>query len=69
MAVEAGVDSIEHGNSIRPELAAGMAGKGIFLSPTIAVLAYVPTPGRGGPPDLGRDPDRTRIRRNCRKAA
>ena len=40
MAVAAGVDSIEHGDSIRPEIAQEMARKGIFLSPTQTVLYY-----------------------------
>jgi imidazolonepropionase-like amidohydrolase len=40
MAVAAGVDSIEHGDSIRPELAAEMARKGIFFCPTQTVLYY-----------------------------
>ena len=44
LAVEAGVDSIEHGTSIRPEMAAAMAKKGIFLSPTLTVLMYVAEP-------------------------
>ena len=44
IAVEAGVDSIEHGDSIRPELAREMARKGIFLFPTLTVTAYVAEP-------------------------
>jgi len=44
IAVEAGVDSIEHGDSIRPELAREMARKGIFLSPTLTVTTYVAEP-------------------------
>jgi imidazolonepropionase-like amidohydrolase len=40
MAVAAGVDSIEHGDSIRPELAQEMARKGIFFCPTQTVLYY-----------------------------
>jgi imidazolonepropionase-like amidohydrolase len=40
MAVAAGVDSIEHGDSIRPELAREMARKGIFFCPTQTVLYY-----------------------------
>ncbi len=51
LAVAAGVDSIEHGDSIRPEVAREMAKKGIFLSPTLTVMAYVAEPrakeGRG----------------------
>jgi imidazolonepropionase-like amidohydrolase len=41
LAVEAGVDSIEHGDSIRPEMAAEMARKGIFLCPTLTAVRYV----------------------------
>ena len=44
MAVEAGVDSIEHGDSIRPEIAKMMAKKNVYLSPTLTVLAYVAEP-------------------------
>jgi imidazolonepropionase-like amidohydrolase len=40
IAVAAGVDSIEHGDSIRPEIAQEMARKGIFLCPTLTVLFY-----------------------------
>ena len=51
IAVAAGVDSIEHGDSIRPEMAAEMARKGIFLCPTLTVSWYVAEPrakeGRG----------------------
>jgi len=51
IAVAAGVDSIEHGDSIRPEAAAEMARKGISLCPTLTVSWYVAEPrakeGRG----------------------
>jgi imidazolonepropionase-like amidohydrolase len=51
IAVAAGVDSIEHGDSIRPEAAAEMARKGIFFCPTLTVSWYVAEPrakeGRG----------------------
>jgi imidazolonepropionase-like amidohydrolase len=40
LAVAAGVDSIEHGDSIRPEMAAEMAHKSIFYCPTQTVLYY-----------------------------
>jgi len=40
LAVQAGVDSIEHGDSIRPEIAQEMARKHIFLCPTQTVLYY-----------------------------
>ena len=70
IAVEAGVDSIEHGDSIRPEAAREMARKGIFLSPTLTVSLYVAEPrareGRGiwaeMPKVLAKSFD------NCRKA-
>ena len=68
IAVQAGVDSIEHGDSIRPEMAQEMARKGIFLSPTQTVLYYF----------LEKDPQNPRLRNdqevaaksiaNCRKA-
>lgn len=38
MAVEAGVDSIEHGTAIRPATAATMAERGIVLVPTLLAL-------------------------------
>lgn len=44
IAVEAGVDSIEHGDSIRPEMAAEMARRGIFFCPTLTVVHYVSGP-------------------------
>ncbi|MEP6800342.1 MAG: amidohydrolase family protein [Acidobacteriota bacterium] len=44
IAVAAGVDSIEHGDSIRPQVAAEMARKGIALSPTLTVAEYVAGP-------------------------
>jgi imidazolonepropionase-like amidohydrolase len=44
IAVNAGVDSIEHGDSIRPEMAAEMAKKGIMFCPTLTVVHYVSGP-------------------------
>lgn len=44
ISVEAGVDSIEHGTSIRPEMAQQMAKKGIYFCPTLTVGAYVAEP-------------------------
>jgi imidazolonepropionase-like amidohydrolase len=35
-AIEAGADTVEHGNQLTPELAAAMAERGIFLVPTLA---------------------------------
>jgi imidazolonepropionase-like amidohydrolase len=70
MAIEAGVDSIEHGNSIRPELAREMARKGIFLSPTITVLAYVAEPRAREGRQIWAEIPRSHARsiENCRKA-
>ena len=44
IAIAAGVDSIEHGDSIRPEAAQEMARKGIFLVPTLLVADYMAGP-------------------------
>jgi imidazolonepropionase-like amidohydrolase len=70
IAVEAGVDSIEHGNSIRPELAREMARKGIFLSPTLTVTSYVTEPrAREGRAIWAEIPkSHARSIENCRKA-
>jgi imidazolonepropionase-like amidohydrolase len=70
MAVDAGVDSIEHGTSIRPELAREMAHRGIFLSPTLTVTAYVAEPrAREGRPIWAEIPkSQARSFENCRKA-
>ncbi|HEX9305678.1 MAG TPA: amidohydrolase family protein [Thermoanaerobaculia bacterium] len=63
IAVEAGVDSIEHGDSIRPELAREMARRGIFLSPTLTVTAYVAEPrAKEGRRIWAEIPSRTRDR-------
>jgi len=40
-AIEAGVESIEHGYSIRPDAAARMADQGMMLCPTITPARYV----------------------------
>lgn len=70
MAVDAGVDSIEHGTSIRPELAREMARKGIFFSPTLTVTAYVAEPrAREGRAIWAEIPkSQARSFENCRKA-
>ncbi len=70
IAIEAGVDSIEHGTSIRPERAREMAAKGIFLSPTLTVMEYVALPrAREGRAIWGELPKiRARSFENCRKA-
>ncbi|HYT33186.1 MAG TPA: amidohydrolase family protein [Thermoanaerobaculia bacterium] len=70
IAVEAGVDSIEHGQSIRPEIAREMARKGIFLCPTLTVGAYVAEPrAKAGSPIWAEMPKiQRRSIENARKA-
>ena len=70
IAIAAGVDSIEHGDSIRPEAAAEMARKGIFLSPTLTVAAYVAGPrAAAGCAVCGELPKiHAKSLANCRKA-
>jgi imidazolonepropionase-like amidohydrolase len=41
MALEAGVDSIEHGFSVRPEVARRMASAGVYLCPMLMPTDYV----------------------------
>ncbi len=70
IAIAAGVDSIEHGDSIRPEAAQEMARKGIFLSPTLTVAAYVAGPrAQAGCAICGELPKiHAKSLANCRKA-
>jgi imidazolonepropionase-like amidohydrolase len=44
MSIDAGVESIEHGYSIRPEAAQEMADKGIVLCPTLTASDYMAPP-------------------------
>lgn len=41
MALDAGVDSIEHGFSVRPEVARRMASQGVYLCPMLLPTEYV----------------------------
>jgi imidazolonepropionase-like amidohydrolase len=70
LAIAAGVDSIEHGDSIRPEAAAEMARKGIFLCPTLTVANYVAGPrANAGCAICGELPKiHAKSVANCRKA-
>ena len=70
IAVEAGVDSIEHGDSIRPEMARQMAAKGIFFCPTLTVGEYVAGPrAKAGCAICGELPRiQAKSFDNCRKA-
>jgi imidazolonepropionase-like amidohydrolase len=70
ISIAAGVDSIEHGDSIRPEAAAEMARKGIFLCPTLTVANYVAGPrARAGCALCGDLPKiHAKSVANCRKA-
>lgn len=70
LAVQTGVDSIEHGDSIRPEIAQEMARKGIFLCPTQTVLYYFaersPQEGGGMLGEIRKVAEKSLA--NCRKA-
>ena len=70
MAVAAGVDSIEHGDSIRPEVAQEMAKKGIFFCPTQTVLYYFTerTPPEGKEEAIRTQEIAAKSIANCRKA-
>ena len=70
IAVAAGVDSIDHGDSIRPEVASEMAKKGIALSPTLTVAEYVAGPrAEEGCAICAKLPEiHRRSVENCRKA-
>ena len=70
IAVEAGVDSIEHGDSIRPEMAAEMARKGIYLCPTLAVVHYVSGPRAAAGCAICAESEKIQAKSfaNCRKA-
>src|SRR5438105_12027289 len=46
-ALNAGIDSIEHGISIQDDLLDVMVARGVYLCPTLTVTEYV-APGRGG---------------------
>jgi imidazolonepropionase-like amidohydrolase len=45
-ALDGGVDSIEHGSALDPELIQRMVDNGIWLCPTLAVSEYIHTQGR-----------------------
>ena len=70
IAVEAGVDSIEHGDSIRPEMAAEMARKGISLCPTLTVVHYVSGPRAAAGCEICAESEKIQAKSfaNCRKA-
>jgi imidazolonepropionase-like amidohydrolase len=70
IAVDAGVDSIEHGDSIRPEMAKEMARKGIFLVPTLVVADYVSGPRAAAGCAVCSQTEKSHAKSfdNCRKA-
>jgi imidazolonepropionase-like amidohydrolase len=70
IAVAAGVDSIEHGDSIRPEMAAEMARKGIFFCPTLTVVHYVSGPRAAAGCAVCAETEKIHAKSfaNCRKA-
>jgi imidazolonepropionase-like amidohydrolase len=70
LAVQAGVDSIEHGDSIRPEMAAEMARKGIAFCPTLTVVRYVSGPRAAAGCAICSQSEKIQAKSfaNCRKA-
>src|SRR5438552_11186253 len=51
-AIEAGVDSIEHGSFLKPETRTLMKNKGTFLTPTLMAAEYIKGKLEGYPPAL-----------------
>src|SRR6266550_2889656 len=51
-AIEAGVDSIEHGSFLKPETLTLMKNKGTFLTPTLMAAEYIKGKIEGYPPAL-----------------
>src|SRR5262249_52065424 len=51
-AIEAGVDSIEHGSFVKPETLARMKSKGIFLTPTLMATEWIMGKLENYPPAL-----------------
>src|SRR5436305_4167852 len=51
-AIEAGVDSIEHGSFLKPETLTLMKNKGTFLTPTLMASEYIMSKIDGYPPTL-----------------
>jgi imidazolonepropionase-like amidohydrolase len=70
LAVAAGVDSIEHGDSIRPDIAAEMARKGIVFCPTLTVVRYVSGPRAAAGCAICSESEKIQAKSfaNCRKA-
>ncbi len=70
-ALNAGVDSIEHGIAIPDDLLETMVAKGVYLCPTLTVTEYV-APGRGGVwakiPQFHRDSFQRALRKGVRIA-
>jgi imidazolonepropionase-like amidohydrolase len=51
-AIEAGVDSIEHGSFIKPETLTRMKSKGVFLTPTLMATEWIMSKLENYPPAL-----------------
>lgn len=70
MALDAGVDSIEHGFSVRPEVARRMASQGVYLCPMLMPTEYVSeVRARERTPLWGRAPSiQAHSFRNCLEA-
>ena len=70
IALAAGVDTIEHGDSIRPEAAAEMARRGVYLVPTLLVADYVAGPRAAAGCAVCSETEKAHAKSfdNCRKA-
>jgi len=70
IALASGVDSIEHGDSIRPEAAAEMARRGIYLVPTLLVADFVAGPRAAAGCAVCAETEKSHAKSfdNCRKA-
>src|SRR4029079_12617667 len=51
-AIEAGVDSIEHGSFMKPETLTQMKNKGVFLTPTLMATEWIMSKLENYPPAL-----------------
>jgi imidazolonepropionase-like amidohydrolase len=67
-AVEAGVETIEHGDDATPEVLAMMADRGVFLCPTLAAVEAI-SRYTGWDPGTGEEPERLQLKRRTFAAA
>ena len=67
-AVEAGVETIEHGDGATPEVLELMAVRGVFLCPTLAAVEAI-SRYAGWDPATQQEPERIQLKRNAFAAA